>query len=380
MASYEAMRTKGHQMESTQTPPASGNKAKRPTLTVGLFFGGRSAEHAVSLRSAATIDAALRNAGYHVIPIGIERTGTWRYMPLSGEVFHRDVDPKAEAVALAPGGAGQLIARDSATGASGLPCIDVAFPALHGPYGEDGCLQGLFETCGVPYVGAGVLASAVTMDKDVTKRLLREAGLPVVADRLHIAGKPAPTWQSIRASLGPRVFVKPVALGSSIGTAPADDEASFTRALTGALEHGSKVLLETRIAGRELECGVLETVDGPVASLVGEIMAGTQDAFYDYEAKYAADSRATTEVPARLMPEMERRVRSTAVEAFRVLNCRGLARVDFFLNDRGELFINEINTMPGFTSISLFPRMFEASGIGIADQVKRVIEIAIGHA
>ncbi|QNM98191.1 D-alanine--D-alanine ligase family protein [Chitinimonas koreensis] len=367
-------------MQSTQILPSSPDGQTNQAITVGLFFGGRSAEHAVSLRSAATIHAALRSAGYRVVPIGIERSGTWRHMPLTGETFHRDVDPNACAVALAPGGAGQLIARDGAPDAGGLPRIDVAFPALHGPFGEDGCLQGLFETCGVPYVGATVLAGALTMDKEVTKRLLRDAGLPVVPYHLHVAGKPTPTWQALSGDLGPRLYVKPASLGSSIGTAPADDEASFARALAGAREHGEKVLIERRIVGRELECGVLETAQGPVASVVGEIMTGTQDAFYDYDTKYADNSPATVEVPAQLTAETASRIRAMAVEAFQTLSCRGLARVDFFLGEQGELFINEVNTLPGFTSISLYPRMFEASGISIDKQVTRLVEQALARA
>lgn len=381
MARNEAIDNQGTHMQSTQIPlPSSNDHAINSTVTVGLFFGGRSAEHPVSLRSAATIHAALRSAGYRVVPIGIERSGTWRYMPLTEEAFHRDIDPHACAVTLAPGGAGRLIARDGALDAGGLPRIDVAFPALHGPFGEDGCLQGLFESCGVPYVGANVLAGAVTMDKEMTKRLLSEAGLPVVAYRRHVAGQPSPTWQALSDSLGPRLYVKPASLGSSIGTAPADDEASFARALAGALEHDEKVLIEKRIVGRELECGVLETAEGPVASVVGEIVAGTEDAFYDYDTKYAADSPATVEVPARLTPEIAERVRAMAVEAFQGLSCRGLARVDFFLSEQGELFVNEVNTLPGFTSISLFPRMFEASGVSIKDQVAHLVKLALARA
>ena len=354
--------------------------AGRPVTTVGLFFGGRSAEHAVSLRSAATIHAALRAAGYRVVPIGVERGGAWRYMPLAGHAFHAAVDPRACAVALAPGGAGQLLACDGPGAAAGLPRIDVAFPALHGPFGEDGCLQGLFETCGVPYVGVGVLAGAVTMDKEVAKRLLMQAGLPVVPYRLHRRGAPLPTWQALSDSLGPRLYVKPASLGSSIGTAPADDEASFERALAGALEHGDKVLIERRVIGRELECGVMDTEDGPMASVVGEIRAGTDHAFYDYDAKYAVDSHATVDVPARLDAATSQRIRAMAVEAFKVTGCRDLARVDFFLGAQGELFVNELNTMPGFTSISLYPRMFEASGVPIKDQVTRFVDLALARA
>ena len=368
-------------MHSTQmTFALPSGQAAAAASTVGLFFGGRSAEHEVSLRSAATIHAALRAAGHRVAPIGIERSGAWRYMPLTGSAFHREVDPRACAVTLAPGGAGQLMACEASNGAAALPRIDVAFPALHGPFGEDGCLQGLFETCGIPYVGADVLGGAVTMDKEVAKRLLLQAGLPVVPCRLHRRGRPSPTWQAMSDSLGPRLYIKPSSLGSSIGTAPADDEASFARALAAALEHGPKVLIERRVIGRELECAVMDTEDGPVASVVGEILAGTEDAFYDYDAKYADGSRATAEVPARLDAATASRIRAMAVEAFQVLGGRDLARVDFFLGEQGELFVNELNTLPGFTSISLFPRMFEASGIAIEDQVTRLVELALARA
>ncbi len=357
----------------------SGGAAAAAT-TVGLFFGGRSAEHAVSLRSAATIHAALRAAGYWVVPIGVERSGAWRYMPLAGQAFHAAVDPRACAVTLAPDGTGQLLACVGSAEAASLPRIDVAFPALHGPFGEDGCLQGLFETCGVPYVGAGVLGGAMTMDKEVAKRLLMQVGLPVVPYRLHRRGRPLPTWQAMSDSLGPRLYIKPASLGSSIGTSPADDEASFARALAGALEHGDKVLIERRVIGRELECGVMDTEDGPVASVVGEIVAGTDHAFYDYDAKYADDSRATVDVPARLDDATARNVRTMAVQAFQALACRDLARVDFFLGEQGELFVNELNTLPGFTSISLFPRMFAASGVPIEDQVTRLVDLALARA
>lgn len=381
MADRKVTHKKESKMNSNRAPQTqSSSQADRPVLTVGLFFGGRSAEHDVSLRSAATLHKALRDAGYEVVPVGIDRFfGSWRYMPLTQETFHREVDPQARAVTLAPGSGGQLIARDSLPDVDGLPHLDVAFPALHGPYGEDGCLQGLFETCGLPYVGARVLASAITMDKEVTKRILGAAGLPVVPYHLQLAGKPAPSWQALSERLGPQLYVKPASMGSSIGTAPADNQRSFAQALAGAFEHGGKVLVETRIIGRELECGVLETSDGPVASAVGEIKAGNQVAFYDYAAKYAADSAATTDVPAQLPAGTTARIRAMAIQAFQELGCHGLARVDFFLSEQGALFINEINTMPGFTSISLFPRMFEAIGMSIQDQVSQLVQQALSH-
>jgi len=367
-----------HQTQMPLELPSAG--AANAAITVGLVFGGRSAEHAVSIRSAATLHAALRRAGCWVVPIGIERSGTWRYMPLAGKPFPAGVDPKACAVMLAPNGAGQLLACDGPERALDLPRIDVAFPALHGPFGEDGRLQGLFETCGVPYVGADVLAGAVAMDKEVAKRLLMQAGLPVVPYRLHRRGEPVPTWQATSDVLGPRLYVKPASLGSSIGAAPADDEVAFARALAGARAHGDKVLVERRVIGRELECGVMDTEDGPIASVVGEILAGTPDAFYDYEAKYSDDSGATVDVPARLDAATTCRIRALAVAAFKALGCRDLARVDFFLGERGELFVNEVNTLPGFTSASLFPRLFEATGIAVEDQVRRLVDLALARA
>ena len=375
-----AIDNRGHLLHATQmTLALASAPAADSTPTIGLFFGGRSAEHAVSLRSAATIHAALLAAGHRVVPIGIERSGTWRHMPSAAGAFHREVDPRACAVTLAPGGAGQLLACDALENAA-LPRLDVAFSALHGPFGEDGALQGLFETVGLPYVGAGVLGGAVTMDKEVTKRLLMQAGLPVVPYRLHRRGEPLPGWQAMSDRLGPRLYIKPASLGSSIGTAPADDEASFARALAGALEHGDKVLIERRVIGRELECGVMDTQEGPMASVVGEILAGTDHAFYDYDAKYADDSRAIVEVPARLDAELAGRIRAMAVDAFEVLGCRDLARIDFFLGKQGELFVNEANTLPGFTSISLFPRLFAASGIPIEHQVTRLVDLAFARA
>jgi len=348
-------------------------------VTVGLLFGGRSAEHEVSIRSAATIHAALCAAGFRVLPIGVDRAGTWRCMPLGRSPFPAAVDERACAVTLAPGGAGQLMPCAPAQAADDLPRLDVVFPALHGPFGEDGSVQGMLETCGVPYVGAGVLAGALTMDKEFTKRLLLQAGLPVVPYRLHRRGEPLPGWTALSDTLGPRLFVKPSSLGSSIGAAPADDAASLEAALHGALAHGDTVLVERRIEGRELECGVIDSEDGPVASVVGEITTSPDHPFYDYEAKYLAKDGARLDVPARLDDATATRLRALAREAFRVLGCRDLARIDFFLDERSQLFVNEVNTLPGFTSISLFPRMFEASGIPLTQLATRLVERALAR-
>jgi len=360
------------ELASEPAPPAA--------VTVGLLFGGRSAEHEVSIRSAATIDAALRTAGFRVLPIGVDRAGTWRCMPLAHAPFPDAVDERACAVTLAPGGHGQLMPCAAPGPADDLPRLDVVFPALHGPFGEDGVVQGLLEACGVPYVGAGVLAGALTMDKEFTKRLLLQAGLPVVPYRVHRRGEPLPGWTALSDTLGPRLFVKPASLGSSIGTAPADDAASLQAALQGALAHGDKVLVERRIEGRELECGVIDSEDGPIASVVGEIAIAPGFAFYDYEAKYLAADGARLDVPARLDDVTATRLRALAVQAFRVLGCRDLARIDFFLDDRGQPFINEVNTLPGFTSISLFPRMFAAAGVALPQLATRLVERALARA
>ena len=349
-------------------------------ITVGLLFGGRSAEHEVSIRSAATIHAALRAAGYWVVPIGIDRAGAWRYQPPGRAPFPTAVDERACAVTLAPGGAGQLLPCASTDAANDLPRLDVVFPALHGPFGEDGVVQGLLETCGVPYVGADVLGGALTMDKEFTKRLLLQAGLPVVPYRLYRRGEPLPDWTRLSDTLGPRLFVKPASLGSSIGVGPADDAASLEAAVRAALAHGDKVLIERRIVGRELECGVIDSDDGLIASVVGEITTSTDFAFYDYEAKYIADHGARLDVPARLDEATATRLRALACDAFRVLGCRDLARIDFFLDDHGQLFVNEANTLPGFTAISLFPRMFEATGIPLPQLVTRLVERGLARA
>ncbi len=368
-------------MHQTQIPlELASAPAANAAITIGLFFGGRSAEHAVSIRSAATLHAALREAGYWVVPIGIARDGRWRYMPLAGAAFPAAVDERACAVTLAPGGAGQLLACDRSAAADDLPRLDVAFPALHGPFGEDGRLQGFFDTCGLPCVGAGVLESAATMDKELTKRLLRQAGLPVVPYRVLRRDAAHASFAQLAENLGPRLFVKPSSLGSSIGVAPAGDEASLAEALAGAFAHGDRVLVERRIQGRELECAVIETEDGPMASVAGEIVTGERHAFYDYEAKYLADDGARLDIPARLDAETSHRLRAMAIDAFEALGCRDLARVDFFLDERGNLFVNEINTMPGFTSISLFPRMLAASGIPLRDQARRLVDLALARA
>jgi D-alanine-D-alanine ligase len=254
--------------------------------------------------------------------------------------------------------------------------IDVVFPLLHGPYGEDGTLQGLLELAGVPYVGSGVFASAAAMDKHHMKRLLKTAGLPTPA---YVVAKTGRSLPADLADLGWPVFVKPARGGSSIGISKVSRYEELDAALDAAFEHDPKVLIEAAVFGREIECGVLAGRDGgpPEPSLPAEIRIAADADFYDFEAKYMPESGTEFDIPPNLSADDVKRVQVTAVEAFDALDCEGLARVDFFLADNGDLFVNEVNTMPGFTPVSMFPQMWAASGIDYPTLVTRLIEDAI---
>ncbi len=310
-------------------------------LRVAVLYGGRSGEHEVSIRSAESVIAAMDPARYEVLRFFISKEGRW--------------EPHA------------LVPEPGAN-----PGIDVVFPVLHGTFGEDGTVQGLLELADLPYVGAGVLASAVSMDKDVMKRLCREAGLPVVEHIVQRRGALDAT--AIEQRFGYPVFVKPANLGSSVAVSKAHNRAELEAALELAAQYDRKVIAERAIHGRELECSVLGN-DRPEASLPCEIVPSRE--FYDYEDKYVLDA-ARLIVPAELSEELTREVRRLAVECYRVVECEGMARVDFLLEVPGErLYINEINTIPGFTSISMFPRMWEATGLPYPRLIDRLIELAL---
>jgi D-alanine-D-alanine ligase len=253
--------------------------------------------------------------------------------------------------------------------------IDVVFPLLHGPYGEDGTLQGLLELAGIPYVGSGVFASAAAMDKAHMKRLLSAAGLSVPSYVVAHAGRPIP---ADAAELGWPVFVKPARGGSSIGISKVADRSGLEAALAGAFRHDPKALVEAAVVGREIECGVLAGADGaPVASLPAEIRLANGIDFYDFDAKYMPESGTEFDIPPKLPEPVIKQIQATAIDAFEALDCEGLARVDFFLADDGELLVNEVNTMPGFTPASMFPRMWAASGVDYPTLVARLIDDAI---
>ncbi len=307
-------------------------------LRVAVLYGGRSGEHDISIRSAKSIMAAMDREKYDVVRLFIDREGKWT--------------PKA--IQPEPGA---------------NPDIDVVFPVLHGTFGEDGTMQGLLELADLPYVGGGVLASAVAMDKEVTKRLFRVAGIPSV--------EYAVLWRGaleFKNSFGFPVFVKPANLGSSVGISKARNEVELEKALHHAAEFDRKVIVERGIAGREFECSVLGN-ENPCASLPCEVLPSRE--FYDYDDKYLLD-KAETVLPAPLDPAGTELMRNLAVKAYQAVGCEGMARVDFLLeNATGRLFVNEINTIPGFTSISMYPKMWEATGIPYPELIDRLIRLAL---
>ncbi|MBA2389258.1 MAG: D-alanine--D-alanine ligase [Geodermatophilaceae bacterium] len=349
-------------------------------LRVAVVFGGRSAEHAISCVSAGNVMRALDRDRYDVVPVGVTREGSWVLaaddpdaLQIRGTELPQVGTGTAVVLSGDPGARG-LILLD---GPAALNSVDVVFPVLHGSYGEDGTIQGLLEMAGLPYVGAGVLASAAGMDKEFTKKLLAAEGLPVGDYAVLRAGADLPPTE--RERLGLPVFVKPARAGSSIGITKVTDWAELAAAVATARTVDTKVVVEAAVIGREIECGVLEGVDGgpPEASMPGEIrLIGAHD-WYDFEAKYLDDA-CEFDVPAVLPSELTERIQEMAGAAFEALSCEGLARVDFFLTADG-LVINELNTMPGFTQISMFPRMWAASGLDYPALMDRLIATALAR-
>jgi len=313
-------------------------------VRVAVLLGGRSGEHEVSLASGAAVCAGLARAGHEAVAVELARGGGWTH--------------EGAAVALEPG--------------RGLLGADVAFPVLHGPFGEDGTVQGLLEILDVPYVGAGVLASALCMDKVLFKRLMAQAGLSQVPFAAVRAEAASSVPEEVR-SLGLPVFVKPARLGSSVGISKVTEPGALEPALAAAFAHDPLVIVEAMAAGREIECSVLGN-DDPTASEPGEIVLSTD--WYDYEAKYTPGAMELR-VPAPLEPPVRERVRTLAVEVFREVGCAGLARADFFVTDAGEVLVNELNTMPGFTETSVFAKLFDASGLGYPELLDSLVSLAL---
>lgn len=340
-------------------------------IRLGILFGGKSVEHEVSLRSARNVLAAIDTEKYEPILIGIDTAGRWQLVPperLSAcERIETDTDTL---ITLAPGGDGKIISLDAENAV--VATLDAVFPILHGTFGEDGTVQGLLKLAGIPFVGAGVLGSAVGMDKDFMKRLLRDAGIPV-SKFVVCQKKNIPTYEGVIRDLGTPFFIKPANAGSSVGVGKVRTEEEYEEAIREAFLYDEKVLIEENVRGREIECAVLGN-DEPIASVPGEVIPH-QD-FYSYEAKYLDADGASIEIPAKLSSEKADEIRAIAIRTFETLCCGGLGRVDVFLKENGEILVNEINTMPGFTSISMYPKLFEASGVSYPDLVDRLISLA----
>lgn len=347
------------------------------TKHILILFGGKSVEHEVSVVSARNIVAALDKNKYTVSLVGIDHQGRW--IPYTEQQLQA-----SNVVALPEGDVRQAITPFSSDGQLVLgdpavtPPVDVVFPVLHGAMGEDGTMQGLLTLAGVPYVGANVLGSAVGMDKDVAKRLLHEAGLPIGKYRVFRAHqKQAINYADIEQYLGIPCFVKPANAGSSVGVSKAYDEASFAAAVETAFQYDSKILIEEYTQGREVECAVLGNED-PIVSVPGDIVPSAD--FYSYEAKYIDENGAVLTIPTQIPEAVQAQVRDIALRVYETLCCEGMARVDCFVTETNEVYVNEINTIPGFTTISMYPKLWEASGVPYAELIDRLVDLAIDRA
>lgn len=375
--------------QSPEQSPARPSRKPR----VAVVFGGRSSEHGISVVTAGAVLAAIDRTRYDVLPIGITRDGRWALTadePERMAITERRTPDVEELAESTEGGVllpvdpanREVVYSEPGSVPKALGEVDVVFPVLHGPYGEDGTLQGLLELSGVPYVGAGVLASAVGQDKEYMKAVFASYGLKVGP---YVVVRPR-EWERDRAGARRKIvdfagehgwplFVKPARAGSSIGITKVDDLAGLDEAIEEARRHDPKILVEAALRGREIECGVLEFEDGPRASVPAEIPPPSEHAYYDFEAKYIDSTPGI--VPAPLTPEETAEVQRLAVAAFDAASCEGLVRADFFLTEDGEFVINEINTMPGFTPISMYPQMWQASGVSYPELVDRLVQAAL---
>jgi len=358
-------------------------------LRVGLIFGGRSGEHEVSLRSARSVIEAMDRDKYEVVPIAITKEGNWLAPAAAAQLLPETTVRSLPSAAR--GGNRNDVAIIGDPSRSGLvkldtngeppEALDVVFPVLHGTYGEDGTIQGLLEMAAVPFVGCGTLASACGMDKVIMKALFKDAGLPICDYTWFLRSE----WESDSEKLSRRivrrigfpVFVKPANLGSSVGVSKATDKASLARAIKLAARYDRKIIVEETIDGREIECAVIGN-DEPRASLPGEYVVHDEAArFLDYTEKYSSTGHVEFVVPARVSQAKAKQIRSMAIDAYKAIDASGLARVDFFLKNDGELLVNEVNTLPGLTDVSGFPKMWEASGVPFARVIDQLIEFAI---
>ncbi len=343
---------------------------------VMILFGGKSAEHEVSILSARNVYQALDKTKYDVTLVGIDRDGQWYLSQNAKDLL--DANPTQLKMA----GFGSRVTLTQSEDHSQLVAIknqtpiniDVCFPVMHGPMGEDGTVQGMLKLLNIPFVGPSVLGSAVGMDKDVMKRLLREAGIPIAKFKTLRSHESLPSFSELQKELGTPMFVKPANMGSSVGVSKIKTEVDYKRAVAEAFKYDTKILIEEGIDGREIECSILGN-ENPKASLPGEVLNNSE--FYSYESKYVDPNGASTKIPADLPKDIVARVQQIAIKTFQVLECEGMGRVDCFLKSNGDVLINEINTIPGFTKISMYPKMWEASGVSYTELIDKLIQLAL---
>lgn len=348
--------------------------------TVAILFGGKSPEHTISLLSARSVIDNLDENRFSKVLIGIDSDGVWHYY---GSAIRFENEGNPLQISLPAGGKKIVLSqshgvRSIVDGAGEVVAkVDVIFPVLHGLYGEDGSVQGLAHLAGVPCVGCGILGSAVCMDKDVAKRLLRDAGI-AVADfvTLRRGYSDQMSYQEVKARLGAELYIKPVNLGSSVGVSFVDNEADYNKGIEEAFRYDMKVIVEEKVAGREIECAVLGN-ESPAASAIGEIAPTSE--FYTFESKYVDKDDAKLFIPAQIPPAVAERAQQLAVETFVLLECLGFARVDMFMTADERLIVNEVNTIPGFTSISMYPKLWAYSGLPYTDLLSRLIDLAVEH-
>ncbi|OGI57023.1 D-alanine--D-alanine ligase A [Candidatus Nomurabacteria bacterium RIFCSPHIGHO2_02_FULL_37_13] len=346
-------------------------------LKIAVLFGGKSAEHEVSLRSAENVINALNKNKYEVILIGINKAGQWILGDKGGKLLDK-TNPKlyklntvnSDSVALVPQGSGAI---SNLSNVNSKNYIDVIFPVLHGPFGEDGTVQGMFKLANIPFVGASVLGSAVGMNKDTMKRLLRDADIPICKFITLKHGEKI-SFKKAKKKLGIPFFIKPANMGSSVGINKVKNKKDFDKAIEEAFKFDTKILIEEFINGREIECSVLGN-ENPIASVPGEVIVN--DEFYSYNTKYIDENGATLEIPANLSQKTIKKIQQLSVKTFKVLNCEGFGRVDGFLTKNGKFYISEINTIPGFTSISMYPKLWEANGLPLPKLLDKLISLAI---
>jgi D-alanine-D-alanine ligase len=358
-------------------------------INVGILFGGKSAEHEVSLESAKNVYEAIDREKFNPVLIGIDKSGRWllqgdsHFLLNSGNLREIRLGEGGSPITLAPRSEGALSLLNGGK-AEEVPLLDVVFPILHGPFGEDGTVQGLLKLADIPFVGSGVLGSAAGMDKDVMKRLLRDAGIPIGKFLTVRSHEKFPTHREAVENLGSPLFIKPANMGSSVGITKVRNPEEYQSAVEDAFHYDSKIIIEEFIKGRELECAVLGNEEA-AASVPGEVIPRHE--FYSYDAKYLDEHGAALVIPAQVEEPVKERIQRLAVKTFRVLGCEGLSRVDFFLraepptgsnsDTTDQIVVNEINTMPGFTRISMYPKLWEASGISYTELITRLIGLAI---